>query len=186
MQVFSENYRIKRIYSKIVNGDLLIPHYQRQYAWDNAKIELFLDSLNKGIFIGVFQFRRIFFDYNERYEIIDGLHRIRTIFNILLGKGIYFNFDTCKFTLNPNDFDYSKFAEFDYVIQIIKEDGSLDIERSMILNRFYTEIRDIELVSVIYEGTDDEIQLAFDRINQAGVAFTPEFTLVQSETKFEL
>jgi len=176
------------LYDKIVKGDILIPHYQRQYAWDKAKIELFLDSLDKGVFIGVFQFRRVFYNYNEKHEIIDGLHRIRTIFNILLGKGVYFNFNTCKFTLNPNDFDYSKYAkEFNYVIQIIKEnEDRVDIERSRKLNTEYMKIRDMSLVSVFYEGTDDEIQLAFDRINQAGVAFTPEFTLVKSETKFEL
>lgn len=186
MNVSATYYKISTLYNDIVKGNVIIPHYQRKYAWDNAKIELLIDSLIKGMFIGTFQFRCVFSHYNERYEIIDGLHRIRTIFNILLGKGVYFNFDTCTFTLNPNDFDYSEFAEkFDYVIQIEK-DGRLDIERSKKLYKEYIKIRDMQLVSIMYEGEDHEIQLAFDRINQQGVAFTPQFTQVENETKFEL
>lgn len=180
MKIETGYLRLHHLYDDIKRGGYIVPSYQREYCWGNEKIELFIDSLVRNIPIGVFQFRKR--EGWDSYEIVDGLHRIRTIFNILLGRGVYFNFETCKFTLNPNDFDYSKLTkDISPLITIFDESGKMDFDRSVAFHKEYIKIRDTEILKFVYYGTDKEVELAFSRINEAGVTFTPIFKKVEKE-----
>jgi len=181
MRIETGYLNVRYLYDSIIEGKYVIPFYQREYCWDNKKIELFIDSIIKGIPIGVFQFRKRVGE--DVYEVVDGLHRIRTIFNILLGKGVYFNFTTNTFTLNPNDFDYSKFInKLSPINTIHDENGKKDYDKSVALHEQYIKVYMLQLLEFTYEGTDEEIEVAFSRINEAGVAFTPTFKKVEKET----
>lgn len=67
---------IMRIYER---GELIIrPEYQRLYRWEESKRTRFLESLILGIPIPpIF----VFTDENGRWELIDGLQRLSTIFH---------------------------------------------------------------------------------------------------------
>jgi hypothetical protein len=186
MKIEANYLRINHLFHDIKSGNVLIPSYQREYCWSKEKIDLFIDSLEREIPIGVVQFRKL---DNGRVEVVDGLHRIRTLFNILLGKGIYFNFETCKFTTNPNDYDYSKFVAKDRLssMNILKGmDNEIDFDISIKFSTPYEKIYHTELLKFEFSGTDEEVKIAFDRINEQGIAFTPVFNKVKSETILEI
>lgn len=67
---------IMRIYER---GELIIrPEYQRLYRWDESRRTRFIESLILGIPIPpIF----VFTDENGRWELIDGLQRLSTIFH---------------------------------------------------------------------------------------------------------
>jgi len=181
MRIETGYLNVHHLYDNIIRGGYIVPSYQREYCWDNEKIELFIDSIVKNIPIGVFQFRKR--EGWEVFEVVDGLHRIRTILNILLGNGVYFNFETNTFTLNPNDFDYSRFIDKPSPINTIyDENGKMDYNKSVALHEQYIKVYMLQLLKFTYEGTDEEVELAFSRINEAGVAFTPTFKKVESES----
>jgi len=185
MKIETNSENVSDLYHKLKYGRLIIPDYQREFCWSLEKQELFLDSLHKEIPIGLIQVRKIWKDRAEHYEIIDGLHRLKMLFKILTGKGVYFNVEKAIFTLNDNDFDYSK-IEGDDVSPIYKIFDRLDTEEKMDIqldhNIEYKKVYFIKIPMIYYSGSDDEIKIAFDRINQEGVAITPKFNLV-SESK---
>ena len=167
--------------SDLSNRDkLIIPSYQRQYCWNDAKIELLIDSISKGIPIGVFQFREL---SNGSLEVVDGLHRIRTLFNILNGKGVYFDTEKQQLTLNAKHFDYSQLVCNGRISSVKAwRLGMIGLEVIELLDTLDTALerfKTIELLHFTFSGTDSEIQTAFDRTNEKGVAFTPVFKPVK-------
>lgn len=134
--------------------------------------------------IGVFQLRKFFRDDNRiNYEIVDGLHRIKTIFNVLLGKGIYFDFEKKCFTLDNTKYNYSKdiINENNQSLNPIIILNISDFEKSKQFMHKYLKFYNIELLKFEYFGTDEEVNLAFERINDNGVAFTPIFNKINKE-----
>lgn len=186
MKIETGYLRIYHFYDDIKSNRIIVPDYQREYCWSKEKIELFIDSLQNDIPVGVFQFRKL---DNQCLEVVDGLHRIRTIFNILFGKEIYFNFETLKFTTNPKDYDYSRFVAQNRLssMNILKGmDGEMDFELSQKFCEPYEKIYHTELLKFEFEGTDDEVKIAFDRINENGIAFTPIFNKVAKASFLEI
>ncbi len=58
------------------------PYYQRNYVWDKNKATYFIES----IFLGTEIPPLIFFDNNDKIEIIDGRQRFETILRFMEGK----------------------------------------------------------------------------------------------------
>jgi len=171
------------LYSDITAGRVIVPEYQREYCWTPDKIMLFIDSLVSEIPVGVLHFRSLP-GWGSKVEVVDGLHRIRTLFNILLGKGVFFNFEKRAFTLDPTDFNYSgltvsKSGRLTSLITIRDAAGNPDYDRCMAFHAAYEKIYLTQLLHFTYEGTDVEVETAFARINEAGVALTPVFNKVE-------
>lgn len=186
MRIETGYIRIYHFFEDIKSNKIIVPDYQREYCWSKEKIELFIDSLQKGIPVGVFQFRKL---DNGCLEVVDGLHRIRTIFNILLGKGIYFDFEKSKFTTNPKDYNYSKFVNKKRLssMNILRGmDGEMDFVISKQFYEPYEKIYHTELLKFEFSGTDNEVKEAFKRINEKGVVFTPIFEKVKSKSFLEI
>lgn len=188
MKIETSYLSINHLFDDIKNGRIIVPDYQREYCWDSEKIEKFIDSVQKNIPIGVFQFRKL--EGFERKEVVDGLHRIRTLFNVMLGKGFYFNFDKKTFTQNPADFDYSKYSTDSKnslnPFSLGNAYGVLKQEEHHALLEEFLKFYNIQLLYFMYSGTDEEIKIAFERINETGVAFTPIFKQVEKSSTLTL
>jgi uncharacterized protein with ParB-like and HNH nuclease domain len=190
MKINTNYLQINYLIDDIHRGIYQIPSYQREYCWNSDKIDLFIDSLDKKIPIGVFQFRKRYDGYKQQIDVIDGLHRIKTLLKILTGDGIYYNFDTKSFTQLDTDFDYSKFIDKTKIspFSVILFDRNdckphdLDYERTIIFHESFEKVYRTDLIYFEYEGTDEEIEIAFDRINQDGVTFTPIFNKVSESS----
>ena len=156
-----------------------IPKYQRSYCWDSTKIECFLDSINKDIPIGVFQFRDI---GNNEMEVIDGLHRLTTLVNILLGRGIYYDLETKLFTTDSTKYDYSNHINNNNITTFVTI--SDDINISIAFHKEYSKVYFTPVLGFVYGGTDDEIKTAFDRINDKGISYTPIFNKLLTSKNF--
>lgn len=183
MKVEAGHLRVPYFYDDILSGRVIVPSYQREYCWSDEQKLLFVDSVLKSIPVGVIQLRKFFQNFQERYEVVDGLHRIRTIFMILKGDGFFYNVENDTFTLNPQDFDYSqkmKNNELGYGIEIPNDDENWTKSRAF--NKSYEKFRHLELLHFTFSGTDEEVKTAFDRINQEGIAFTPTFRQVANST----
>lgn len=185
MRIETGHINTRYLYQNIMDGRIIVPEYQREFCWDDSKIELLIDSLMNDIPIGVFQFRKIETE-REKYEVVDGLHRIRTLYKILLGNGVYFNFDKLRFTLDPNDYDYSKYVRkpggLSTLIILGNRKDDHDFELSKTFYPFYEKIYRTELLKFTFIGTDDEVKIAFDRINQVGISCTPIFNQVSGRS----
>ncbi len=186
MQVDTGYMYLRHLYDEILSGKVIVPEYQREYCWDNAKIELFIDSLLNDIPIGVFQFRKT----KNNLEVVDGLHRIRTLFRILKGDGIYFNFEKNTFTINPNDFDYAPFVFKNGELSQINILGDIKtpgvIPLSQKFSPFYEKVYHTQLLKYVFSGTDEQVRIAFDRINEQGVQFTPTFVQVSNSSTLSI
>lgn len=186
MKVETGYLNIRHLLSEISSENLIVPSYQREFCWDNNKIELFIDSLLRDIPVGLFQFRKI----KDTMEVIDGLHRIRTLYNILKGNGIYFNFEKNTFTTNPEDYDYSPYVFTNGEISVINILGGFDkeedVNRSKQFAPFYEKVYFTPLLKVVFEGTDEEVLESFARINDPGVQYTPSFVQVSQSSILKL
>jgi uncharacterized protein with ParB-like and HNH nuclease domain len=189
MKISTNYLQINYLIGDINRGIYKIPSYQRDYCWNKEKIDLFIDSLDKKIPIGVFQFRKRYDGYKQQIDVIDGLHRIKTLLKILTGDGIYYNFDTKSFTQVDTDFDYSKGIDKDKIapvyINLFDRRGRMsddEFDKTIIFHNSYEKVYRTSLIYFEYEGTDEEIEIAFDRINQDGVTFTPIFNKVSESS----
>lgn len=186
MKVETGYLYLRHLLSDISDEKIIVPSYQREYCWDNSKIELFIDSLLRDIPVGLFQFRKV----KDKMEVIDGLHRIRTLYNILKGNGIYFNFEKNTFTTNPEDYDYSPYVFKNGELSVINILGGFENQQDFDLSKqfapFYEKIYFTPLLKFIFDGTDEEVAESFARINDPGVQFTPAFVQVNNESILKL
>jgi hypothetical protein len=164
---------------------LLIPSYQREYCWSDEKKLLLIDSISKGIPIGLIQLRKL---SGFQYEIIDGQHRIRTVLEVIMGKGVYFNTLTQDFSLDEKDFEYAKLVRSGGSINssLLINDPELTENIGIAFVELWQKFRYMDLPCVIYEGTDEDVEVAFNRINLSGVQFTPDFKKLENSKTFKL
>ena len=89
-KIFKEHLKIET-YSKSIEGLFsprfknkinYTPYYQRNYVWDNNKATYFIES----ILIGTEIPPLIFFDNNDKIEVIDGRQRFETIIRFMNNK----------------------------------------------------------------------------------------------------
>jgi len=70
-------YTIEILASKIDNGEYVIPKYQREYTWDEARKSKFIESVLIGLPIPFLFFWQD--DDSGKLEVVDGSQRLRTL-----------------------------------------------------------------------------------------------------------
>lgn len=116
MSIKPDREDINGIFDKLLNGDISIPTFQRDYIWNNSQIKSFFDSILKGYPVGSLILWSPTEDkFNTIGEIggikvkskgsnptyvLDGRQRLTTLMSVLLPEGC--NFD--KFYLDLDGF----------------------------------------------------------------------------------
>ncbi len=185
MRVEAGHLQVSYLEQQIQNGQIIVPSYQREYCWTDEQKLLFVDSVLNDIPVGVLQLRKSFEDFKSIYEVVDGLHRIRTLFMVLKGNGFYYNIEKETFTLDPSDFDYAPQVK-DSAIGLLIPNDTKPWNKSIAFSDKYKKFTHIQLLHFTYQGTDVEVKAAFERINQSGVAFTPIFNQVKNTSILEI
>jgi hypothetical protein len=62
------------------------------------------------------------------------------------------------------------------------DSDEIDFEISKNFCQSYEKVYFTELLKFEFEGTDEEVKIAFERINDNGIAFTPTFNKVTAST----
>lgn len=173
-------HSIQSIYYLIESGKLVIPAFQRSFAWSKANIKNLLQSIYQGYPIGTFL---VLEDRNGRYPvidsqnspfplvnekqsnnhafvwyIIDGSQRLTALYNTLFGQDNNFEF---WFELESEEFFTGK----------LRPDRNYINLRSLLSDEF----RDI-MVGI---AQNDESPILFDRLNQLHRAFIDYEVIIQ-------
>jgi len=95
-----ESYEIKYIYETYLKDETvnLTPPYQREFAWDSKKQDLFIDSIMNNFIIPPIILIKLNDKKGYRYECMDGQHRLTVLKNFIEGRSI-----------NPDDLHYIRF-----------------------------------------------------------------------------
>lgn len=95
-----ESYEIKYIYETYLKDETvnLTPPYQREFAWDAKKQDLFIDSIMNNFIIPPIILIKLNDKKGYRYECMDGQHRLTVLKNFIEGRAI-----------NPDDCHYIRF-----------------------------------------------------------------------------
>jgi hypothetical protein len=95
-----ESYEIKYIYETYLRDETvnLTPPYQREFAWDSKKQDLFIDSIMNNFIIPPIILIKLNDKKGYRYECMDGQHRLSVLKNFIEGRSI-----------NPDDCHYIRF-----------------------------------------------------------------------------
>ena len=80
---YSADYTIEVLHQKYVNDDLTIPKFQRKFVWDIKRSSRLIESIMMGlpippIFVST--------DINNKYLVIDGMQRLKSIFDFISGS----------------------------------------------------------------------------------------------------
>ena len=109
-----ESYEIKYIYETYLRDETvnLTPPYQREFAWDCKKQDLFIDSIMNNFIIPPIILIKLNDKKGYRYECMDGQHRLSVLKNFIEGRAI-----------NPDDCHYIRFnkTEEDKKISVFYE-----------------------------------------------------------------
>jgi uncharacterized protein with ParB-like and HNH nuclease domain len=138
----TKDYTVEVILSKMNNGDIVIPDYQRQFVWKEKDKALFIESVLLGLPIPFMFFCEC---ENGKYEIIDGAQRVQTLIGFIKDEIIIFGLH--KLT-SLNGFKFS---------------GLSSMHQRRFLNK--------SLRIIVLDGTtqSDIRQDIFNRINASGV-----------------
>ena len=109
-----ESYEIKYIYETYLRDETvnLTPPYQREFAWDSKKQDLFIDSIMNNFIIPPIILIKLNDKKGFRYECMDGQHRLSVLKNFIEGRAI-----------NPDDPHYIRYnkVEDDKKISVFYE-----------------------------------------------------------------
>ena len=104
MKRYTQEFKIKQILDKIEEGQFAVPQLQRNYVWDQKKIKYFIDSIFKGLPIGIITIwktnkknRKImkknhellppFLESNDEiWFVLDGQQRLATLYSLIKGE----------------------------------------------------------------------------------------------------
>lgn len=75
-------YSVELLAGKMDSGDFVVPEYQREFTWDDARKSKFIESVVMGLPIPFLFFWEM---PDGRLEIVDGSQRLRTIREFILG-----------------------------------------------------------------------------------------------------
>jgi hypothetical protein len=81
IEFYLTEYSVELLASKMHRGDFVVPHYQREYTWEEQRKSRFIESLVIGLPIPFLFFWEM---GDGRLEIVDGSQRLRTIEEFLL------------------------------------------------------------------------------------------------------
>lgn len=77
------DYDVEGLVKRMNNGDILIPAFQREFVWSHAISSRFIESLLLGLPVpGIFLYRM----EDDRYQVIDGQQRVKTLQYFYAGK----------------------------------------------------------------------------------------------------
>lgn len=149
-------YPVKSIKDMLDSGDYLLnPEYQRRKRWDNGKKSRLIESFIMNVPLPpVFLYE---YDY-AKYEVMDGLQRLTTIFDFYSGK----------FALE--DMGYWKELEGKRYDELPKE-----IQKG-IDRRYISSIVLLEETAKSPEEAEELKQIVFERLNSGGEKLTPQET----------
>ena len=76
IEFYITEYSVELLASKMKQGDLVVPAYQREYTWEHERKSRFIESLILGLPIPFLFFWEM---PNGKLEIVDGSQRLRAI-----------------------------------------------------------------------------------------------------------
>lgn len=109
-----KTYPLSNLINDIETGNIALPDLQRPFVWDSTKVRDLMDSLYKGLPIGVIilweiieprRYRKINIDNKRepRFLVIDGQQRLTSLFSIIKNKSIITkNFKKIKLKISFN------------------------------------------------------------------------------------
>lgn len=83
IEFYLTEYSVELLANKMKNGELVVPHYQREYTWEPDRKSRFIESLLMGLPIPFLFFWEM---PSGKLEIVDGSQRLRTIQEFLSGE----------------------------------------------------------------------------------------------------
>ncbi|MEO5351917.1 MAG: DUF262 domain-containing protein [Magnetococcus sp. XQGC-1] len=147
---------VRRLRQGTIN---LAPDFQRGFVWDDIRRSRLIESLMLKIPLPMFY---VAATKNGAWDVVDGIQRLSTIRDFLLGS----NLDENGFTLTGLEFWGGQFNDKTY--NKIREDGRYV---RIVNNIMETELR----FTVINPGTPEEVKRnVFRRINTGGMPLTPQ------------
>ena len=149
-------YPVKSIKSMLDSGDYLLnPEYQRRKRWDNGKKSRLIESFIMNVPLPpVFLYE---YDYSK-YEVMDGLQRLTTIFDFYSGKFALESMGYWK------ELEGKKYDE-------LPEEIQKGIDR-----RYISSIVLLEETAKSPEEAEELKQIVFERLNSGGEKLTPQET----------
>ena len=134
------SYEIKYIYETYLKNDgeiNLSPEYQREFAWNNDKQDLFIDSIINNYIIPPIILIKLNDKKQYKYECMDGQHRLTVLKHYIEGKPI-----------NPQDPHYIRYTK---------------LEDNKKINIFYSKKKRLENIKDSRYMTEDEKAIFNDK-----------------------
>jgi uncharacterized protein with ParB-like and HNH nuclease domain len=152
---YGADYPVDSLVKRIIDGDVFIPPFQREYRWDRKRASRFIESLLLGLPVpGIFLSRE---EGTNRLLVIDGNQRLRTLEYFY--KGIFK--DGKEFSLQ---FVQSQYLGATY--QSISEDDRRILDNAILHATIVKQDKPSDDDSSIYH--------IFDRLNTGGVNLTAQ------------
>lgn len=147
---------LRRLRSKTI---LLTPDFQRNYIWDEKRKSLLIESMIMKIPIPMFYVAE---DYDGNWEVVDGLQRLSTIRDFILGP----NFDGKGF----------KLTELEYLEGVFSNKNFYTIQNDPKASRLVNNIMETDMYfTIIKPETPEKVKRnIFNRINTGGMKLSDQ------------
>ena len=174
ISVYGADFTISVLHEKLINGEIIIPDFQRRYVWDKRRASRLIESFLLNIPVpSIFVFRE---PKTQKLLVVDGQQRLKTIQFFLDGKFI----DDKDFSLKGvqpslEGKTYKKLSTHDQIRlkdsilrTVIFEQKDIDDNKSMyqIFERLNTEtsvLKDQEIRNALYRGKFNELLKKLNR-----------------------
>lgn len=161
------DYDVEGLVRRLNNDDILIPAFQREFVWSHAISSRFVESLLLGLPVpGIFLYRM----EDDRYQVIDGQQRVKTLQYFYSGKFVDKPFSLVKLESKFNGFtiedldgrDRRRLNDSIIHATVIRQDKPDDNGSSKfsIFQRLNTNAKPLssqEIRSAIYQGEFNEL-----------------------------
>ncbi len=154
IQIKSFDFPLEMLSQKIEDGRIIIPPFQRKYAWDQKRASKLIESFLLELPIPqifLYEVRK-----SKNWLVVDGQQRMKTVQHFFNG-----NFDGKPFTLQGvhDWWERKTFNDLDPVAQ-------RGLRQRLIRTDVFTQLGPKEELSVMFD--------VFERMNTGGIALTPQ------------
>ena len=160
ISINSKTVSLDSVLRRMKNGTIrLTPPFQRKSVWDDIRKSRLIESMMLNIPLPMFY---ISSDADGNWDVVDGLQRITTIKEFILGK---------------YNLDKERYDEKGFKLKKLEFWGSLDGKRyDELPGKLYNNIADTELqFTIINPDTPEEVKRnIFKRINTGGMPLTSQ------------